>query len=381
MSTLRGGFDYPGMPTDCTGRASSLYRDEQSRELRHGVHDNSAMGKKKGNRDNRAGTRSQDPSPFQRAGNRPSRQQRKAKQWPLRDTYKVSHVEAFASAAAGAEAYTGDSFRINPGYKVLFPWCSGIAKCYERYRFTHLEFRYRSEASTTESGSVVLAWDPDPNDLPPEANEQAYADIQSYADSITENVWTGCSIVPFAKGRPSEKLYVWGNSSEVSDSHRWTDAGRFIFMTSSSADRRLGQLYVDYEVEFSKPKFSTEDESWGYTTDDSETLSATTFHGEDIEIEGMPIKPMASRSFRIPEAGNYLLSLKMNGTGISSVPTASIIGEGTCDRKNVVIASDATEAAVNFIIDVAKGAILEYGTASLTTLTKFVQRLAYYSGE
>lgn len=56
--------------------------------------------------------------------------------------------------------------RINPADGATFPWLSGVARKYEKYRFRKLKFTMVPHAPTTASGTLGMYVDYDPSDVP-----------------------------------------------------------------------------------------------------------------------------------------------------------------------------------------------------------------------
>jgi hypothetical protein len=71
---------------------------------------------------------------------------------------------------SGSVAFATNAYSLNPGQAATFPWLSVEAKQWEKYRFEHLKFIYTpqvTEYSANGIGSVVLGFDSDASDPPP----------------------------------------------------------------------------------------------------------------------------------------------------------------------------------------------------------------------
>jgi len=73
---------------------------------------------------------------------------------------------------------------IHPGNRLLFPWLSNIAPCYEKYRVLRLRFRLISGVPTSASGLVYLAVDTDPTDPAPATVGELMGNASSSAGSV-----------------------------------------------------------------------------------------------------------------------------------------------------------------------------------------------------
>lgn len=70
----------------------------------------------------------------------------------VRNIKKMSAPEPFSgdeliATVLGSVAFTTTQFNINPANPTTFPWFNNIAKLYERYRFTDLEFYFQHDVS------------------------------------------------------------------------------------------------------------------------------------------------------------------------------------------------------------------------------------------
>jgi len=75
-------------------------------------------------------------------------------------------TERFATIA-GSTSSQVRAFPVNPGLATMFPWLSGIASSFEKYKFHKLVFRYKNIKGTLANGNIVMAFDYDPLDDPP----------------------------------------------------------------------------------------------------------------------------------------------------------------------------------------------------------------------
>lgn len=68
----------------------------------------------------------------------------------------------------GAVAFTTvQSIACNPGLPGSFPWLSGHASLYERYRIHRLVYRYKNLKGTSSDGNILMSFDFDTLDNPP----------------------------------------------------------------------------------------------------------------------------------------------------------------------------------------------------------------------
>jgi hypothetical protein len=100
--------------------------------------------------------------PFQSStGNRKGMNGMKSKRVPFRE--ELGNIN-------GSTGFVTTAYNINPGQASTFPWLSVEAKQWEKYRFTKLKFVYTpqvTEFSTMGVGSLVIGFDSDASDPPP----------------------------------------------------------------------------------------------------------------------------------------------------------------------------------------------------------------------
>lgn len=147
---------------------------------------------------------------------------------------------------------------LNPGLAEYFPWLSNVAKMYTQYRFNSLLFMYKSTSgalSTTQAlGQVMGATSYNVYDPVP-ATKSAMLN-QPFASSKVPSedcIWP----VECAPSMTSQQglLYVRGGTPSTGDL-RMYDLGTFNLATNgqASADLRIGELWVIYDIDFYKPE-------------------------------------------------------------------------------------------------------------------------------
>lgn len=170
------------------------------------------------------------------------------------DGIRIRHREYFWTTVGGLGSVFGvwkpigaSPPRINPANDFLFPWLSNIAVCYERYTFNKLTFGYMPKCSTATSGTVIMAIEPDPLDLPP-ATEGI---MLSYKSAVDGPPWAELkTTLSTADLHGSQiKKYV----TRVPDAEpRSSDCGYFLFWADGLT--QTGKFYVDYDITLYTPQ-------------------------------------------------------------------------------------------------------------------------------
>lgn len=87
--------------------------------------------------------------------------------------------------------FSPTSLRINPGDVSVFPWLSGIAGRYEKYKFKKLKFTIVPQVPTTQPGSLGLYFDYDPTDQ----TALTAASFFSNLNAVTKQIWMEATTV------------------------------------------------------------------------------------------------------------------------------------------------------------------------------------------
>lgn len=158
------------------------------------------------------------------------------------------HGDEQVANISGTAGFGVTQFPINPGQAGMFPWLSRQAELYERYKFTQLEFYYKTTTNqfvATSVGKVVYNVDFDAADPPPVSKQQAmdsepavscapYENMQLTVSPSDLNSVTGWRYIRPGglPGGSDIKTYDVGNLNVVTDSNGGTAA--------------IGELHVRY---------------------------------------------------------------------------------------------------------------------------------------
>lgn len=146
-------------------------------------------------------------------------------------------------------------FSVNPRNYLLFPRLAAIASRYEKYHFRKLHFVFETSAVTTDSGTMFHYMDPDPYDLA--ASSKAV--VLNHKNSARSKLYDSNRLVIDPEDLKGERFCR--TLDEVSGDLRQYDVGAYRIGALSSAQKVVGELWVDYEIELISP-----------TTDGSDTI-------------------------------------------------------------------------------------------------------------
>jgi len=163
----------------------------------------------------------------------------------------IRHRE-FIQDLTGSVAFAVTTVPINPGLPGFFPWLSTIARSYESYRFEKLEFLYETEASTTSTGSVILAIDYDSEDAVPTTKTQ----VMSYRGAVRSAPWSESRHVSIREDLNKRTSYFVRSGALLSNqSLNLYDTGALYACKKGQADTSvIGELYVDYIIKLMTPQ-------------------------------------------------------------------------------------------------------------------------------
>ena len=173
-------------------------------------------------------------------------------------TTRIRHREYIADVS-GSQAFSSRQYQLQPGLTQLFPWLSRFASCYEQYRIMGLVVEFKSTSASalnstnTALGVVGMVTQYDAHEPPFQNKQEAenYLGCQSCSPSQSMLHFVEC-----AKGQnPLDKLYVrtaaLGEGADV----KFYDMGILnVFTAGMQAAAVIGELWVSYDIEFSKPK-------------------------------------------------------------------------------------------------------------------------------
>jgi len=176
-------------------------------------------------------------------------------------TTRIRHRE-FISDISGSTDFKCQQYHIQPGLSQLFPWLCRLASSYEQYRIMGLVVEFKSTSATalnstnTALGVVGLVTQYDAHEPVFQSKQEAenYLGCQSSNPSQSMLHFVEC-----AKGQnPLEKLYVRTTATGEGADVKFYDMGILnLFTTGMQAAAVIGELWVSYDIEFSKPKLPT----------------------------------------------------------------------------------------------------------------------------
>lgn len=165
---------------------------------------------------------------------------------------------------------------VNPGNNKLFPWLNAMSYNFECYKFKSIKFIYKPICNTDVTGTVFIAMDYDPDDALYESKVQ----MMSAKSAVSGQPWTPIIHKPDNKDYNKEKTYYISHrafENQSSNSLKLLDVGIIqVGVESAKGNQLLGELYVDYEMEFITPELNVHEilNSFQSSASQNKTISA-----------------------------------------------------------------------------------------------------------
>lgn len=283
----------------------------------------------------------------------------------------VMHSEYVAPITMRTEPTPLFSYPTNPGLAQSFPWLSGMANLYEKYKFRSLVYEYVPVCPTTSYGEVILSFDHDANDEGPNTAYEAL----SYADSCGAAPW--CPMKLKVNLDTDKMLYTRPGPIIAVTDLKTVDIGAFYVLIEGAATsagvagNTLGRLMVHYTVDFyvpqlATPVFSGGMESGGTMTSTRPMGTAPTVHTGSL----LPVK------YSIPD-GIFTFERDFEG-----IITQTLTGTGITGLGNLVTptmeftqlargGAGSTDTSLVYAVKALAGQIFGFAASANTTLTKY----------
>jgi len=143
---------------------------------------------------------------------------------------------------SGAVSYSVEhSVAVNPGLPASFPWLSGHAQLYEKFKVHRLIFRYKNLKGTSSAGNILMSFDYDTLDSAP----------ASAVEQTQSTVWVdGAPWRIFEMRVPPDNLARFTRAGSVMGDLKTYDFGRLYIAAEGCADTSdHGYLEVEYDIE------------------------------------------------------------------------------------------------------------------------------------
>jgi hypothetical protein len=172
---------------------------------------------------------------------------------------RLRHKEYIQDVVA-SNAFSNESFSINPGLSSTFPFLSGIAQNFEMYRIHGLVFTFKSNSgdsvgsTTTSLGSIYMATDYNSLDSSFTTKQGMLATMFSNSGKPSEDIVHPIECAPQQSG-VLQRYIRTGSLGDVQSSVLNFDWGNFQLASSGQqATATVGELWVSYDIELFNPQ-------------------------------------------------------------------------------------------------------------------------------
>ena len=288
----------------------------------------------------------------------------------------------------GSVAFSATSFSVQPGLPTLFAWLASQAVSYQEYRFRKLNFVFETEKSSSSSGKLMMAFQPDAGDPVP-ASKQEMLENQFKAANA---VWAPCQFsVP-----PGEALgarrYIRSGALDANLDVKTYDLGNLVVATQGCADTSaVGELYVQYEIELFTPVVSAAAVAKASSAliTGAGGVSATAIFGSAATVAGGLSVTASGNTITFNRVGRYIVNLKIGGTGLYTIygpattaPSGGSVGPVVTNTAFSNAAANAgTVATVDYVVNVVtRGTtlVIDCDPVSTTVTASFCSIAPYY---
>jgi len=168
---------------------------------------------------------------------------------------KIVSFREELGAINGSSGFVNTAFTINPGQVASFPWLSTEAKQWEKYRIKKLRYEYTpqvTEFSTNGVGSVVIGFDSDASDPPPNDLLHALNVDPRVFDLPCKSICL--DIPPAYMNTLTDGFFVRPGQLPGQSDIKTYDCGTMNISTIANVNsNQIGILAVEYVVEFLIP--------------------------------------------------------------------------------------------------------------------------------
>jgi hypothetical protein len=237
----------------------------------------------------------------------------------------VRHKEFVCEVKSSQDFTIQRTLEINPGLENTFPWLSRVAGVYQTYRITGMVYHYiptsGSAVSSTNNalGSVMLQTSYRATSAPPGSKTELLNEYWACESVPSE---TFCHPIECAPSEnPFQVQYIRRGEVPDGDNRMLYDLGKTFVATSGMQQSGvvLGDLWVTYEVELTKPVVSDNVNDrldfGGYINTNAST--ADYFGNGTITLGEHAIRIEGSRDIFFPVGltGEFIVTANFYGTG------------------------------------------------------------------
>jgi len=221
-------------------------------------------------------------------------------------------------------------YSVNPGDGTTFPWLSGLATRFEKYKFNSIRISYKPSCPTTTQGGLALVAVYDPADTVPSRRNQLFN-----AESCVRGAVYDAMNMDLKKYHLTKELHVRALHHGLVDANelRLSDVGYFVAVVmNTNTDIQFGDLFIEYDVTLRGPKVGDDHakSAWMEFTGDSTAsgfspFALTPYNGTtSMELRIAPenhMNPKSTLKIDVSHDGTVGHEAYIYNSTITKVPT------------------------------------------------------------
>jgi len=181
---------------------------------------------------------------------------------------------------------------------------------YEKYRYNSARIRYIPSVSTTQSGSIALAIETDPDERLP-ADADAVTRTMNNQFSGLGSVWAPLDVM----FRRDPKDQDWYKASILGEDVREAVTQFLVYAVTdvtNLANSALGRLVIEYDIEFMYPELEVQDGGSQYQATQINTVAGVAGAPLEIDTSGSPSLFTGSQVVEFRPVGDVATTLVVN---------------------------------------------------------------------
>jgi len=246
---------------------------------------------------------------------------------------RVAHRECLGELSSSSSAFAIlKTVNINPGLVATFPFLSGIAQRYDKYRIHKLKFYFETESSTAATGSLMMTFDYNALDAAPVTKVA----MMAYTGAVKTVPWLDACCV-FRTSELLGDLWIRTGGIGTADLKTYDPATFYIAVSGLNGTNSLsGDLWVEYDITLKDPSEANYPVGF-YASATSPTTSALFGTYPPTSYTGALPCSWSGNTITFQVSGTYAIYLAATGTntaltvngGTGTVVTGETAGSGT----------------------------------------------------
>jgi hypothetical protein len=298
-----------------------------------------------------------------------------------RNQCRIIHREPLA-VLNGTVAFGIQTFQINPGLAVTFPWLSAQASGYESYKINSLTMEYRFTTNEFHGrGRIIMAPDYDSADSPPTTSIKAEQMSGAVQGAVAKN-WN-LQLRPRGMGILGPKRYIRTESIATNQDIKTYDIAQIHVITTGQEDTsEIGQLWLNYDITLSEPQPPQSQNivaSGSLLNSDGTGVLTTALMGTGSVAEGTILIQADNNDITVRNlipGQVYLFAYHLVGTVLANAPTLTFTSNLTTQNATEVLGTlnGGTTNAWFFRYGLASDnfSTMSLGATTMTTATRAV---------